>query len=122
MKTRLMIKILIIIIIILIVTIIISRITNKTETNKNDTFTNEINKNLYNYQELIKCLVDEKNSSNSIFLLNNKFYGAPCIYIKDDTFYTVINELGFVPTTNILEAGLIVPCTYEATEQEVIDL
>jgi hypothetical protein len=104
------------------VTIIISCITNKTETNKNDTFTNEINKNLYNYQELIKCLVDEKNSSNSIFLLNNKFYGAPCIYIKDDTFYTVINELGFVPTTNILEAGLIVPCTYEATEQEVIDL
>lgn len=125
MKTRLITKLLIIIIVILIVTIIISNTTNTTNkdiSNKNDTFINEINQNLYNYQNIIKCLVDEKNITNSIFLLNNKFYGAPCIYIKDDTFYKVINELGFVPTTNILEAGLIVPCTYEATEQEVINL
>jgi hypothetical protein len=85
-----------------------------------DTFSVEINKNLYNYQNMLKCLDDDK--SDDLFLLNNKYYGASCIYLRDDTFYTVIKELGFIPTTNIFEAGLIVPCTYEATEQEVIDL
>jgi tubulin polyglutamylase TTLL7 len=98
---------------------------NRNSNKQEDTFTNssiELNKHLYDFQELLKCLVDEKNSSNSIFLLNNKYYGIPCIYLRDDTFYKVINELGFVQTSNILEAGLIVPCTYEATEQEVINL
>lgn len=120
-------EILIIIILILFVIIILlnNRNSNNNSNKQEDTFTNssiELNKHLYDFQELLKCLVDEKNSSNSIFLLNNKYYGIPCIYLRDDTFYKVINELGFVQTSNILEAGLIVPCTYEATEQEVINL
>jgi tubulin polyglutamylase TTLL7 len=123
-------KVAILIIIILILFIIIILLSNSnsnsiSNSNQHDTFTNnsiELNKHLYDFQELLKCLVDEKNSSNSIFLLNNKYYGISCIYLRDDTFYKVINELGFVQTSNILEAGLIVPCTYEATEQEVINL
>ena len=123
-------RILIILIIILIVIIILFSNNNgigngNGNGNQRDTFTNntfEINKNLYDFQDILKCLVDDKNSSNSIFLLNNKYYGLPCIYLRDDTFYTVIKELGFVQTSNILEAGLIVPCTYEATEKEIIDL
>jgi hypothetical protein len=118
-------RILIIVIIILIIIIILFSNNGISNNNQRDTFTNntsEINKNLYDFQDILKCLVDEKNSSNSIFLLNNKYYGLPCIYLRDDTFYTVIKELGFVQTSNILEAGLIVPCTYEATEKEIIDL
>jgi tubulin polyglutamylase TTLL7 len=123
------IRILIILVIILIVIIILfnnNGISISISNNKqNDTFTNntfEINKNLHDFQAILKCLVDEKNSSNSIFLLNNKYYGLPCIYLRDDTFYTVIKELGFIQTSNIFEAGLIVPCTYEETEKEIINL
>jgi len=121
-------NILIIVVVILIIIILLNNTINNniekdtfhisTDSNKES----KIYKNLHNYQEILKCLVDEKNSSNSIFLLNNKYYGAPCIYVKNDIFYTIIKELGFVQTSNIFEAGLIVPCTYEATEQEVIDL
>jgi hypothetical protein len=125
-------NILIMVVVILIIIILFNNTTNNTTNNiEKDTFhissdgsnnESQIYKNLYKYQEILKCVVDEKNSSNSIFLLNNKYYGASCIYVRDDTFYTVIKELGFVQTSNIFEAGLIVPCTYEATEQEIIDL
>jgi hypothetical protein len=120
-------KVIILVILVIILFVIIILSNNIGNNKQQDTFINntlEIHKHLYDYQNILKCLVDEKNSSNSnsIFLLNNKYYGAPCIYLRDDTFYTVIKELGFVQTSNILEAGLIVPCTYEATEQEIIDL
>ena len=125
-----MLKILIIFIIVLIIYILsnhslINKLYPLESISKKDNlelFRAEIENNLCNFQNAIKNTIDEKNNTNSIFLLNNKYYGAPCIYMKDDTFYTVIKELGFIPTNNILEAGLIVPCSYEATEKEVIDL
>jgi tubulin polyglutamylase TTLL7 len=124
-----MLKILIIFIIVLIIYIFSNLTINKhysldsiPKKNNLELFRVEIDNNLYTFQNAIKNIVDEKNSNNSIFLLNNKYYGAPCMYMKDDTFYRVIKELGFEATNNILEAGLIVPCSYETTEKEVIDL
>jgi tubulin polyglutamylase TTLL7 len=125
-----MLKILIIFIIVLIIYILsnhsiinnVSSLESISKKNNLELFRAEIDNNLCNFQNAIKNTINEKNNINSTFLLNNKYYGAPCMYMKDDTFYTVIKELGFVPTNNILEAGLIVPCSYEATEKEVIEL
>jgi len=53
---------------------------------------------------------------------NKLYYGLPCMYIKDDTFYDALKKNSFKLTNNIKEASLIVPCTYETTETEILDL
>jgi hypothetical protein len=55
------------------------------------------------------------------FFSNNslKYYGKPCQYIKNDSFYDVLHENNFQITNNINEASLIVPCSYENTEDEI---
>lgn len=53
---------------------------------------------------------------------NRLYYGLPCDYIKNDCFYDSLKINNFVITKNILEASLIVPCSYETTEKELVDL
>ena len=53
---------------------------------------------------------------------NRLYYGLPCDYIKNDCFYDSLKINNFVMTKNILEASLIVPCSYETTEIELVDL
>lgn len=53
---------------------------------------------------------------------NRLYYGLPCDYIKNDCFYDALKINNFVMTKDILEASLIVPCSYETTEKELIDL
>ncbi len=57
---------------------------------------------------------------------NKLYYGLDCKYIKNDSFYNALKELGFESVDNInttlLDACLIVPCSYETTEKEVVDL
>ena len=53
---------------------------------------------------------------------NYLYYGLPCNYIKNDTFYDTLKELNFKITNDITQASLIVPCTYENTENEIMDL
>lgn len=53
---------------------------------------------------------------------NGLYYGLPCDYIKNDCFYDALKINNFVMTKNILEASLIVPCSYETTEKELVDL
>ncbi len=54
------------------------------------------------------------------------YYGLPCKYIKNDSFYDALKEYGFQMTdgvnTTIVDASLIVPCSYETTEKEIKDL
>jgi len=63
-----------------------------------------------------KSNIEKFNSS-----LNNnlKYYGKPCEYVKNDTFYDILKENDFTQTENINEASLIVPCSYENTESEI---
>ena len=53
---------------------------------------------------------------------NKLYYGLPCDYIKNDCFYDALKLNNFVMTKDILNACLIVPCSYETTEKELIDL
>ena len=53
---------------------------------------------------------------------NKLYYGLQCNYIKDDCFYDGLKESGFKLTNNLKEASLIVPCSYETTEKEIVDL
>lgn len=53
---------------------------------------------------------------------NKLYYGLPCDYIKNDCFYDSLKSNGFKLSDDILKACLIVPCSYETTEQELINL
>lgn len=53
---------------------------------------------------------------------NKLYFGLPCDYIKDDSFYDALHMNNFKLTTDITEASLIVPCSYETTEKEILDL
>jgi hypothetical protein len=53
---------------------------------------------------------------------NKLYYGIECMYIKDDTFYDTLKKYEFKPTTDIKQACLIVPCTYETSETELFQL
>ncbi len=57
---------------------------------------------------------------------NKLYYGLTCKYIKNDSFYDALKDYGFVQTDGkngtIVDACLIVPCSYETTEKEIDDL
>ena len=53
---------------------------------------------------------------------NKLYYGLPCDYLKDDSFYNALKQEGFKMTNNATNACLIVPCSYENTENEIEQL
>lgn len=71
---------------------------------------------------------DFSNIQNNIIGINNNikfnklYYGLECNYERAGCFYETLVNNNFKSTNNILEASLIVPCTYETTEQELNDL
>jgi hypothetical protein len=75
--------------------------------------TNDEHKLKEDFTNIIKIDKDDK------FKLNNLYYGLPCNYIKNDAFYTILDSYGFKITTDITEASLIVPCTYENISDEI---
>ena len=46
----------------------------------------------------------------------------PCDYKKNDCFYDALKLNNFMMTKDILKACLIVPCSYETTEKELLEL
>ena len=80
--------------------------------------------------EVVETFLSEKQSKFDIpqnisfkpIIANKLYYGLPCDYIKNDCFYDSLKLNGFVITNDILKACLIVPCSYETTEKEIIDL
>ncbi len=81
----------------------------------------------------IDSAIDSVLNSNSILDVsfkkinpNKLYYGLECKYAKNDSFYDALKEEGFKSVdnknTSILDACLIVPCSYETTEKEVQDL
>ena len=53
---------------------------------------------------------------------NKLYFGLPCDYLKDDCFYNALKQEGYKATTDAKEACLIVPCSYENTENEIDQL
>lgn len=75
--------------------------------------------------ENFKINIEYPTSSQTSFkkIKSNKLYfGLPCKYLKNDCFYKALKELDFKTTSNITQASLIVPCSYETTEKEIGDL
>ena len=85
---------------------------------RNRVIENFVSKNVVNNEK--------KNNDKHIGILpirpNKLYYGAICKYIKDDAFYTALKELDFMETKDIKNACLIVPCSYENTENEINEL
>jgi hypothetical protein len=50
---------------------------------------------------------------------NKLYYGLECNYVKDDSFYNALKQEGFILTSDASKASLIVPCSYESTENEI---
>jgi hypothetical protein len=59
---------------------------------------------------------------NNNIKFNNLYYGLECNYEKVGCFYEALVNNNFKNTNNIIEASLIVPCTYETTENELNEL
>ena len=80
--------------------------------------------------EVIETFLNEKQNKYEIpthisfksIISNKLYYGLPCDYIKNDSFYDSLKLNGFTLTNDILKACLIVPCSYETTEKELNDL
>jgi hypothetical protein len=53
---------------------------------------------------------------------NKLYYGLTCNYNKDDCFYDALNNAGYQITSDIKNASLIVPCSYDTTEKEIVSL
>ena len=62
------------------------------------------------------------NISFKKIISNKLYYGLACNYMKDDSFYDALKQHNFKVTNNIKDACLIVPCTYETTDAELIQL
>jgi hypothetical protein len=116
-------------------------IDNKTQDFDNEykTYINNNQENVYtkyakeNFNMIMNNTNNVKNTNNKIEINNtitqiigipkidsNKlYYGLECNYLKDDSFYNVLKKENFKITENINEASLIVPCSYENTENEI---
>lgn len=103
---------------------VIQEYLNKSESNEKKNLTNNIiNCDIINkLNEVEPFVLIPKSISFEKIIPNNLYYGLSCIYTKDDTFYDALNISGYKATTNIKEASLIVPCSYETTEKEIKDL
>ena len=80
--------------------------------------------------DIIESFLNEKQSKYDIpthisfksIVPNKLYYGLPCDYVKNDCFYDSLKSNDFTITQDILKACLIVPCSYETTEKELVDL
>jgi hypothetical protein len=59
-------------------------------------------------------IIDE----NKNLSFNKLYYDIDCSYIKKGCFYEALQKNNFKKTDNLLEASLIMPCTYETTDKE----
>ena len=71
---------------------------------------------ILNMKYSTKCF---KEDFTTELLPNKLFYGNPCDYIRNDAFYTALDNNGYKMTEDMSEACLLVPCTYDDISQEL---
>jgi hypothetical protein len=59
---------------------------------------------------------------NQNLSFNKLYYDIDCSYIKKGCFYEALQKNNFKKTDNLMEAALIMPCTYETTDKEFKDI
>jgi hypothetical protein len=75
-----------------------------------------------NNYEFFNMFQEENNNLNNNLSFKKLYYDIDCSYIKKGCFYEALQKNNFKKTDNILEASLIMPCTYETTDKEIEDI
>jgi hypothetical protein len=82
----------------------------------------------FKYNKNLKCntIIDNYEYFNKEQKPNNSslklYYDVDCSYLKKGCFYEALIKNNFKKTNNILEASLIMPCTYENTNKELNEI
>lgn len=66
-----------------------------------------------------KNIIHSTNLGFPVIKPNKLYFGLECNYVKDDSFYNALKQEGFVETKDSTKACLVVPCSYENTENEI---
>lgn len=75
----------------------------------------DVSSNNYEFFNMFQEQVVDENQNLSF---NKLYYDIDCSYIKRGCFYEALLNNNFKKTDNLLEASLIMPCTYETTDKE----
>ena len=77
------------------------------------------NCNIANNYEFFNVFQDKSVEVNKNLSFKKLYYDIECSYIKKGCFYEALKINNFLQTDNLLEAALIMPCTYETTDKEI---
>jgi len=75
----------------------------------------DISANNYEFFNMFQEQVVDENKNLSF---NKLYYDIDCSYIKKGCFYEALEKNNFKKTDKLVEASLIMPCTYETTDKE----
>jgi hypothetical protein len=67
-------------------------------------------------------MFEEGKDVNNNLTFKKLYYDTNCPYYKTGCFYETLKNNNFIKTDNILEASLIMPCTYETTNKEIEEI
>ena len=79
----------------------------------------DISANNYEFFNMFQEQVVDENYNLSFKKL---YYDIDCSYIKKGCFYEALVKNNFKKTDKLVEASLIMPCTYETTDKEIEEI
>jgi len=74
-----------------------------------------------NNYDFFNVFKEERDVNNNLSF-KKLYYETNCPYQKTGCFYETLKNNNFIKTNNILEAALIMPCTYETTNKEIQEI
>ena len=78
--------------------------------------------NTANNYEFFNMFQEDNKDANNNLSYKKLYYNTDCAYQKTGCFYETLKNNNFKKTNNILEASLIMPCTYETTDKEIEEI
>ena len=78
--------------------------------------------NTANNYEFFNMFKEDNIEINNNLSYKKLYYNTDCAYQKTGCFYETLKNNNFKKTNNILEAALIMPCTYETTDKEIAEI
>ena len=69
--------------------------------------------------EFFNLFKEDKIDIDNNLSFKKLYYDIECSYLKKGCFYEALHKNNFKKTDNLLEASLIMPCTYETTNKEI---
>ena len=78
--------------------------------------------NIANNYEFFNMFQEDNIDTSNNLSYKKLYYDTDCVYQKIGCFYETLKNNNFKKTNNILEASLIMPCTYETTDKEIAEI